>query len=380
MARKSQIQVPRILYIVVLLGLSLFVVAPFIIPIMFAATIALALYPLQLRLEKRKWKRSRAAALIVSIFTVVISIPFAFFLTKGTLMVIEQLEDFKMGDKLKDQGLQQVVDTLKSELVHGSQTYVSKLPFASFLTEDKINNYLKSANTFLLDFFQNLAMNIPTFVLFLVVMIICTYSFLSGAGGVRNFFQELFGFSERKMDQLVGIFLRDSKQVYISNIVTGAIQSAMIATGVYFVNGADWFLVFFMTLIVSFVPVIGAAPVGGVFMIVSFIQGNTTGAIILFFLSGITGLVDNILRPWLASFGESKAPGIVSFVFVIGGALLIGFPGLFIGLLLGSVVYDTFPLFWDEIGKGESTTAKNLSSIFSFGDKSKPDAEEVAKH
>ena len=90
--------------------------------------------------------------------------------------------------------------------------------------------------------------------------------------------------------------------------------------------------------------------------------------------------MDNILRPWLASFGESKAPGIVSFVFVIGGALLIGFPGLFIGLLLGSVVYDTFPLFWDEIGKNESTTAKNLSSIFSFGDKSKPDAEEVAKH
>lgn len=380
MARKSQIQVPRILYIVVLLGLSLFVVTPFVIPILFAATIALALYPLQLRLEKRKWKRSRAAALIVSVFTVVVSIPFAFFLTKGTLMVIEQLQDFKVGDRLKDQGLQQVVDTLKNELVHGSQKYVSKFPFASFLTEEKINNYLKSANTFLLDFFQNLAMNIPTFVLFLVVMIACTYSFLSGAGGVRNFFQELFGFSERKMDQLVGIFLRDSKQVYISNIVTGAIQSAMIATGVYFINGADWFLVFFMTLIVSFVPVIGAGPVGGIFTIVAFIQGNTTGALILFVLSIVTGLVDNIMRPWLASFGESKAPGIVSFVFVIGGALLIGFPGLFIGLLLGAVVYDTFPLFWDEIGKSENSTTKNLSSIFSFGDKSKPDAEEVSKH
>lgn len=380
MARKAQVQVPRILYIVILLGLSLFVVAPFIIPILLAATIALALYPLQLRLEKRNWKRSRAAAMITTLFTVVVSIPFGFFLTKGTLLIIEQLEDFKVGDRLKDQGLQQVVSTLKNELVHGSQTYISKLPFASFLTEDKINQYLKSANTYLLDFFQNLAMNIPTLILFLVVMILCTYSFLNGAGGVRNFFQELFGFSERKMDQLVGIFLRDSKQVYISNIVTGAIQSAMIATGVYFINGADWFLVFFMTLIFSFVPVIGAAPMGGLFAIVAFFQGNTTGAIILVVLSCVSGLVDNVLRPWLASFGESKAPGIVSFVFVIGGALLIGFPGLFIGLLLGSVVYDTFPLFWDELGKSESSPAKNLSGFFSFGDKSKGSEESAEKH
>jgi predicted PurR-regulated permease PerM len=59
--------------------------------------------------------------------------------------------------------------------------------------------------------------------------------------------------------------------------------------------------------------------------------------------------VDNFLRPWLASFGESKAPAIVCFVFVIGGALLLGLPGLFIGLLVALVAYDTIPLFWDEL-------------------------------
>lgn len=380
MARKTQFQVPRILYIVILIALSLVVVAPFIIPILLAATVALALYPLQLKLEKRKIKRSRAAALITTLFAFVISIPFAFFLSKGTLMIIEQLEDFKVGDRLKDQGLQQVVTTFKTELVHGSQTYISKLPFANFLTEDKINTYLKSANTYLLAFFQNLVMNIPTVILFLVVMILCVFSFLNGAGGVRNFFQELFGFSDRKMDQLVGIFLRDSKQAYISNIVTGAIQSTIVASGVYFINGADWFLVFFVTLIFSFVPVIGAAPMAALFAVVSFFQDNPTGAIILVGLGLFTGVIDNLLRPWLASFGQSKAPGIVSFVFVIGGALLIGFPGLFIGLLLGSVVYDTLPLFWDEIGKTESSPGKNLSGFFSFGDRSKSAEETPGKH
>ena len=111
MARKTQYQVQRVLYIVIMIGLSLFVVAPFIIPILLAATVALALYPLQIRLEKRKWKRTRAAGLITTLFTGVISSPFAIFLAKRTMLVIEQLEDFKVGDKLKDQGLQQVVAT-----------------------------------------------------------------------------------------------------------------------------------------------------------------------------------------------------------------------------------------------------------------------------
>lgn len=380
MARKTQYQVQRVLYIVFLVGLSLLLIKPFIIPILLAATIALALYPLQIKLVKRKWKVSRAAVLITTVFTVVISIPFMFFLAKGTLLVTELLEKFKMGDRIEDQGLQEIFTTLKTELVHGSQKYVSKVPFASFLTEERINEYLKNANIFLLNFFQSLATNIPTVVLFLVVMILCTYAFLRGAGGVRNFFQEIFGFGDRKMDQLVGIFLKNSRQVYISNIVTGAFQSVMVATGAYFITNADWFLVFFITLIVSFIPVIGAAPMTAIFAAVSYFQGNTTGAIILVGLGLFTGLIDNILRPWLASFGESKAPGIVSFVFVIGGALLLGFPGLFIGLLVAAIVYDTLPLFWEEIGKAESGSGKNLSSFFSFGDKSKGTEEIPGKH
>ena len=205
-------------------------------------------------------------------------------------------------------------------------------------------------------------------------MILCTFSFLNGASGVRRFFQDLFGFSNRKMDQIVGIFLRDSRQVYLSNIVTGAFQSLLVATGVYFVTGADWFLVFFVTLIFSFVPVIGAAPMAFLFAIGAFFQGSNGGAIALFILGGFTGLVDNFLRPWLASFGESKAPAIVSFVFVIGGALLLGFPGLFIGLLAAAIVYDTLPIFWEELDTGRS-----LPGFFSFGgDKSKGE-EEISK-
>lgn len=353
MAQKTH-QVPRIIYIGVLVLLGLILVSPFIIPISLAATIALALYPLQLRLVKRNWQKRHAAALLTIGFTILIATPFAFFIAKGTVLVTEQLQRFALGEKLQSQGLQSVVKVLRTDVIRFITKFTDKTPLGNYLTDARINQHLKQANVYLLDFFQNFASNIPTVVLFLLVMIFCTFSFLKNASGVRNFFQGLFGFSQRRMDQIVGIFLRDARQVYVSNVVTGAIQSLLVATGVFIITKADWFLVFFVTLIFSFIPVIGAAPMAFLFAIVSFFQGNTTGAIILIALGAFTGIIDNFLRPWLASFGQSHAPPIVSFVFVIGGALMLGFPGLFIGLLVGGIAYDTLPIFWDEIGRGEA--------------------------
>ena len=373
MTKRIHFQVQRVLYVVILVSVSFYLVSPFIIPILLAGSIALALYPLQIKLVKKGWQRRFAAALLTTIFTFLISIPFIFFIAKGTMVVTEQLQELALGDRLQNEGMQSIFRTLKHDVIDKVMGYVSKFPMASFLTEAKLNAYLKSINTFLLDFFQNFAASIPTVTLFLLVMIFCTFSFLKNAGGVRNFFQSVFGFSNRKMDQLVGIFLRDARQVYFSNIVTGALQSILVATGVYFVTKADWFLVFFVTLIFSFIPVIGAAPMAFLFALISFVQGNRTGAVILLVLGTFTGVVDNFLRPWLASFGQTKAPPIVSFVFVIGGALILGFPGLFLGLLLGGIVYDTLPLFWDEIGKTEPT--KNISGFFNFGDKNKEGRE-----
>lgn len=373
MARPTQFKIQRFAYVLFLVILSVFFVSPFIIPIVLAATVALTLYPFQIKLEKKNWKKGRAAALLTTAFTVVISIPFMFFLAKGSMLVIDLLEKSAVGDKIDNQGIEKVLSVLKRDIIDKVLKYLSHFPIADFLTEPKINDFLRNLSVYLLRFFKNFATNIPSVVLFLLVMILCTFSFLNGAGSVRRFFQELFGFSNRKMDQIIGIFLRDSRQVYLSNIVTGAVQSLLVATGVYFVTNADWFLVFFVTLIFSFIPVIGAAPMAFLFALAAFFQGSSTGAIFLVVLGTVTGVVDNFMRPWLASFGESKTPAIVSFIFVIGGALLLGFPGLFIGLMVGAITYDTLPIFWDEIETGRS-----FPGIFSFGDKSKGE-EEISK-
>lgn len=345
----SQEKVIRVLYLVVLTLALLTFVSPFAISIIFAATVSLAMFPLLLKLERKGMKRKRAAALLTVVFAITISIPLFFFLIKGTLAVTNQLEKMAINEKLREQQVSELVSDIRHDIVANIQKMTGKYEFLGFLDEKKIDSYLGMVNKYLLVFFQGIATSLPTMFILLLIMILCTYSFLKNAHNVRKFFQTVFGFSDEKMDHLVQIYIMDSRQVYISNIATGGIQSIIVATAVSLLGLGEWFLVFFVTLILSFIPVIGAAPVAFLFGALAFLKGNNTAAIILLVVGGFTGVIDNLLRPWLASFGESKIPPIVAFVCVIGGALLLGFPGLFIGLLIGSIAYDTLPIFWEHL-------------------------------
>lgn len=339
----------RVLYVILIAGLLLFLVSPFVIPIIFAATIALTLNPGHELLIRKGMKPNRAAALLTTLFAIIISIPVTFFVIKGTTTVTKKLEELSVNERLRDEGVQEIVSDIRHDFVVAIHKYSSKHEFLDFLDEKKIDSYLGMANTYLLKFFQNFLAELPTLFILLLIMILCTYSFLTHSHAIKGFFQKLTGFSPDRMEQLVAIFIKDSRQVYMSNIVTGSVQSLLVAVGVSLLGIGDFFLVFFITLILSFIPVVGAAPVAFLCAILAFLKGNTTSAIILLVLGGFAGLIDNFLRPWLASFGESKIPPIVAFVCVIGGALWLGFPGLFIGLLIGSYAYDTLPIFWEEL-------------------------------
>lgn len=339
----------RVLYIIVFTLAVLFLVSPFFIPIFFAATIALALYPTQLKLESMGVKKKLSAGLLTTLFTIIISIPVTFFIIKGTVAVVSYLEKVHRQNMVEGQNVADLVSDMRGEVIHFIMKYTGRYEFLNFLNEKKINEYLNVALNFLLNFFQDLAARLPNIFIMLIIMIFCIYSFLKHAQRIRSFFKSLTGFSEGKMRKLTKIFINDSRQVYISNIGTGIIQSFMVATGVSLLGLGDFFLIFFVTLILSFVPVLGAAPVAFLFGIVAFIQDNITAAIILGVVGIITSLTDNLLRPWLNSFGESKLPPIIAFVSVIGGALLLGFPGLFMALVISTIAFDTLKLFWEEL-------------------------------
>ena len=352
MSEKSQQKVARVFYVVILASLFVILVSPFAVAIALSSSVALALFPLIRWLEGKGMRRKPAAALVTVLFAILISIPFTFFVAKGTVTVTQHLEKINFNDQLREQGVQGVVSDLRHDLVSFVHRGAQKVNISEFLTRKKIDSYLNMVTTFLLKFFKSVFTGLPVIFLMLMITVLCLYSFLKHAENLRRFFQKLFGFSGETMDELIGVAINDARAVYVSNLVTGTVQSLFVATAGALLHMADFFLIFFVTLVLSFVPVIGAAPVAFALGLLAFFQGNTTAAIIMAVVGGVAGTIDNILRPWLASIGgESRTPPITAFVCVLGGALWLGFPGLFLGLLVGTFAHDTIPIFWKEIGK-----------------------------
>lgn len=343
---RNPFQINRITYILFIIFSIFYLASQFLIPVLLASTISLTLYPLQAKLELRGWKKKYAASLLTIVFTLFISIPFILFVSKGVKVLIEQITKYSTSGDFSDVGFQKLLIIMRKDIIFKLMSAMNKLPFGNFLDEKMIDTYLKAFNNWLLNFFQGFLAGLPGLTLFLIIMIFTTFSFLKNAHSLKAFFRNLLGLTQSEMDEIVLAFQSDSRQVYISNLLTGVIQSVIVATGVSFVIQADWFLLFFLTLVFSFIPVIGAAPMAFIFALVSFLQGGTTGAMILVAVGAVAGLIDNLLRPWFTTLGKTKAPPIVSFICVVGGAMTLGFPGLFLGLLLASIAFDTLPLFW----------------------------------
>src|SRR5690606_17218401 len=117
MSRKVEYSVVKVAYVLFLVTLVLYLVSPFIIPIVFAGTVALTLYPLQKKLELKGWSKKKASALLTSAFLIIISLPFSVFLAKGTTAVTYQLEKFQTDERYKDKGFQKIFSTIKRDFV-----------------------------------------------------------------------------------------------------------------------------------------------------------------------------------------------------------------------------------------------------------------------
>jgi predicted PurR-regulated permease PerM len=220
MSKKSEQKVARVLYLIALSVAFLVLVSPFSIPIIFAGSVSLALFPFMLRLEGLGLSRKRSAAILTILFTILISIPLFFFLAKGTIAVTSQLEKINFNEALKDQGMQGFVSDVRHDLVLFVHKHAGRLNLEDFLTPKKVDGYLNMVTTFLLKFFQSVASSLPVVFLFLLVMVLCTYSLLKNAHMVRLFFQRMFGFSDEVMNEIVAITIRDARSVYVSNIAT----------------------------------------------------------------------------------------------------------------------------------------------------------------
>jgi predicted PurR-regulated permease PerM len=316
-----------------------YIMMPFMISIILGGILAMALAPFVDFFIRRGL--SRATSLVAFSFTlaIVCFIPVVGFFIRGSRVVSDILHESNFSQ-------------ISQKYVNSSYKLIDKFcavyGLDNTMVKTKLETITVSVGNFLSVTFTDFVTELPTIFMVGFITILAVYCFLRESDNIRALFDRYFYFSKTNGDKFIHMLKVCCREVFFSNIITGVIQSTIVSVGAYFFDIGDFFLVFFITFVVSFIPILGAAPVAAVLGVICFLEARIGAGIGMMVLAGFSGLSDNIIRPYLGSLGAVEVHPFIGLLAVIGGVIMFGLPGLFIGPLVVSLIFGALPIIIEE--------------------------------
>lgn len=315
-----------------------YILTPFYIPIILGGILAMAFSPFLGFFTKRGWSRKLSLLTLTLTLFIIGGAPVSFVLIRGTRVVTTFLSGEKLATTKHDLEIK-----IYSFLDHFSE----KTNMDPSSIRERFDTLMSSTGTYAFNFFSSLLAQIPDILMLSIITILSFYFFLLEEEKIRRWFDRYFYFSKDNGDRFISLVKSSCKEVFFSNVMTGIIQATTLATGAYFTKTGDFFIIFILTFFLSFIP-IGASPIGFILGISAFIDHRIGAGIAMSSVAAFSGIIDNVIRPYLNSLGEVDVPGFVNVLAIIGGVLVMGLVGLFVGPLLASLAYGALPIMMDE--------------------------------
>ncbi len=173
----------------------------------------------------------------------------------------------------------------------------------------------------------------------------------SAAEVTRALANRLFGERGAEFQNLIGSTIRS---VTSGILGVALIQTALAAIGFLVVGlpGAGLWAVIFLIAAVLQIGILVLIPA----VALVFATASTTTAVVFLIWCAFVGLLDNVLKPILLGRGAS-VPTAVVFLGAIGGFVVMGIIGLFVGAIVLSVGYKLFLAWVEPNNNGLTNTA-----------------------
>ncbi len=332
--------------VALLAAVCLLILAPFVPIVAWGIIIAVASYPVFLKLQHATGRGGWAVAIWTILLLAVLIVPVVL-LAKSTV-----------------EGVQSLMDHLDAG------TFVVPPPPPNLeswpLVGAPLNRIWSMASNNLTEAVKLLAPQIKTFlpkllsatagigltVLQFFFSILISGALLakaqSAAEVTRAFANRLFGERGAEFQNLVGSTIRS---VTSGILGVALIQTVLAAIGFLVVGlpGAGLWAVIFLIAAVLQIGILVLIPA----VIFVFATTTTTVSVVFLIWCAFVGLLDNVLKPMLLGRGAS-VPTAVVFLGAIGGFVVMGIIGLFVGAIVLSVGYKLI-LAWIEPNNAKST-------------------------
>lgn len=338
---KTKVTVAIYAGLVALIALSLVVMGPFLLDLALGFAFAVALLPFKSKIcGFIHLGNKTCSAFVCALFSLFILLPMIF----ATWSLVKRVQDYSGGgfestmNKFEDKTSVAVSDTVR--LVNKN--------FELEAAKDIVRRARTQVNDWVQSNASEFLTGLPDLVVHFLMIVLAMFLVLTGYNKAISRMRASKFISTQTVIQIDEIITSACRDVFFSNILTGVFQSLLVAIGIATFTEFDPYLTFVFTFIVSFIPIVGAAPVAAAFAIFELVEKNYQAGIWLAVLSVIVGMSDNILRAILMARDEEDS-SVINLLASIGGIYVWGLPGLFIGPLIVTMAIKMTPLLLKEL-------------------------------
>jgi len=305
-------------FIAVLFLIALVMLKSIIISIIIGLLLAYLFYPVYQKIYKYTKRENLSAILLIIGIFVVIAVPFWFILPA---LIKQTFETFLFFQKINfAQILEKILPSLSAETLR---------VFAI-----NLNNFIAQLFSSLLNQFSQLIVELPSIILQLVIIFFTFYFAVRDADKLKQYALKLSPFSHSTEEKLLNKFRQITDSIIFGQLLIAIIQGIALGIGLFILGVSKVFILMFITIFVSMIPVLGACfvwlPVG----IALLLSGSIfQGIILLLYGALIVSNIDNVLRPYFLS-RKSELPIVVGIIGIIGGLYTFGIVGLVLGPLI----------------------------------------------
>lgn len=323
---------------------SFYVLSPFISVILLAAVVALALDPLVSKIRQSRWCGHYACLYVLTFgLFLLMTVPFFTVLSK----FYEKIRSFALSGEEQKAALENFTQNW-SQLVDHLNQFLSEWGLRkTFNVEAIFNDGAQQLFSALLHASTYGLTQIPTVLFSFAVFLATLFLFMRHAMWMGRVFYSTHLMDPLDTKLIVKVLKETSYSAVFSSIITGLLQASIVTTGAAFFMELDNLLVFIVTFFCSFIPVIGAAPIAFVLAIYAWAKVSTGATIGMVVVGSIAGIADNVIRVFLLKIVKDKLHPFWALLAIIGGIIVLGLPGLFLGPVIVSATLQIVPALLD---------------------------------
>jgi len=314
-----------------LLVLAFLIIKPFIPAILTAIVLAFIFRPLYLKINSKLNKPT-----IVAVFVSAVVIFLLFIIGIVLIQItIKQILEFYTFTQVAD-----IMAPFKALIVR--YTTIDPTQF-SFL----FDTALEKGTSFVVNSINQLIVDLPLIIIQTIITFFVMFYFIRDGDKILSYFKELLPFKETTKEQFIARFRNITSAVIYGAVVVGIIQGSVAGIGFYLFGVEGAFILSILSVFLSILPLgcwIIWIPVG----INLLISGKTFAGIgLLIYGAVIVSYIDNVLRPQFVGSKAKLSPA-VAILGMLGGAMLFGLVGVFIG----PIILDYLLLFMEFYKRG----------------------------